>query len=101
MSAVDATPGWYRQAACQGMNPALFYPDESSKMSQKRREKIVALCGSCDVRQECLDDALARREPEGMWGGLSPRQRDVLAGARARLSPASETFRRYGRQVVA
>jgi WhiB family redox-sensing transcriptional regulator len=32
-------------------------------------EFAKALCGSCPVRAACLDGALARREPWGVWGG--------------------------------
>ena len=32
-------------------------------------ELSKALCGDCPVRALCLDGALARREPWGVWGG--------------------------------
>ena len=32
-------------------------------------EFAKALCGQCPVRLECLDGALDRREPWGVWGG--------------------------------
>jgi WhiB family redox-sensing transcriptional regulator len=33
---------------------------------------------SCDVRQECLEYALAHDERFGIWGGLSERERRRL-----------------------
>ena len=38
------------------------------------------VCASCEVRAECLQDALDRGERFGVWGGLSERERRVLAG---------------------
>ena len=32
-------------------------------------EFAKALCGHCPVQLECLDGALNRREPWGVWGG--------------------------------
>lgn len=32
-------------------------------------EFAKALCGTCPFKQECLEGALARREPWGVWGG--------------------------------
>ena len=32
-------------------------------------EFAKALCATCPVRQRCLEGALERREPWGVWGG--------------------------------
>ena len=32
-------------------------------------ETAKALCTPCPLRAQCLDGALARREPWGVWGG--------------------------------
>jgi len=37
------------------------------------------VCGRCDVRQLCLDYALATRQAHGVWGGLSTDERSDLA----------------------
>jgi len=37
---------------------------------------------ACEVRPECLNDALQRREAHGIWGGLSERERRALARQR-------------------
>jgi WhiB family redox-sensing transcriptional regulator len=36
------------------------------------------VCLSCEVRQECLEYALAHDERFGIWGGLSERERRRL-----------------------
>jgi hypothetical protein len=38
------------------------------------------VCAGCEVRAECLQDALDNNELFGVWGGLSERERRVLAG---------------------
>ncbi|MES8969273.1 WhiB family transcriptional regulator, partial [Cutibacterium acnes] len=36
------------------------------------------ICESCEVRQECLEYALANDERFGIWGGLSEMERRRL-----------------------
>jgi hypothetical protein len=38
-----------------------------------------AVCMNCPVRLICLNYALARAEPWGVWGGLDPGERAALA----------------------
>lgn len=37
------------------------------------------VCASCPVQARCLEDALGRSEPNGIWGGLTPEERRKLA----------------------
>jgi WhiB family transcriptional regulator, redox-sensing transcriptional regulator len=37
-----------------------------------------ALCGSCQIRQECLDYSLSHPENSGIWGGKDEKERRVL-----------------------
>lgn len=48
--------------------------------SQATRE-AKAICRGCPVRRECLAYALANREPFGIWGGCSERERRRLRRA--------------------
>lgn len=36
------------------------------------------ICGRCPVRHDCLEDALSRNERDGVWGGLTTEERDLL-----------------------
>lgn len=77
---IDETP-WQVRAACRGPNMNIFYPPTATerKRDQLRREELAkAICARCDVRQECLDYAIRIREPHGIWGGLTERERRVL-----------------------
>ncbi|MFG2225357.1 WhiB family transcriptional regulator [Streptomyces sp. NPDC048644] len=42
------------------------------------------LCAGCPVRQACEDWAVKAGEPDGIWGGLTPRDRAELRSARSR-----------------
>lgn len=57
----------------------LFYPVERTApraTDQLHRDVIPkAICRACPVRAECLDWALATREPFGIWGGLNEEER--------------------------
>ena len=73
---------WRDLAACRGMDTNLFYPRRGDSVGMARAR---AVCASCPVRQECLDDALATESPReggsaeratvGVRGGLSARER--------------------------
>ncbi|MEP7022773.1 MAG: WhiB family transcriptional regulator [Actinomycetota bacterium] len=45
-------------------NPQLFFAEHPDDLQRAR-----ALCGSCPSRLACLDGALQRAEPWGVWGG--------------------------------
>jgi len=63
---------WYLRGACRGLNSASFYPDP---VEESAIEHALSVCQRCDVRPECLDHALSRREPTGIWGGTTERDR--------------------------
>lgn len=64
---------WRQSAACRGVDPEIFYPD-----SEEEAEAAKSVCGQCDVRETCLEFALANREREGVWGGATERERRRL-----------------------
>lgn len=65
-------PAWHRQAACRGMGPDPFFP-----MPGESTERARAVCETCPVTAECLDEAL-ERPAVGVWGGTTGRGRRVL-----------------------
>lgn len=50
-------------------------------------EAAKALCGPCPARASCLDGALARQEPWGVWGGQLVVQGAIVARKRPRGRP--------------
>jgi WhiB family redox-sensing transcriptional regulator len=72
---------WTNAAACRNSEGALFYPADSAERKEDRLEReLVAkrICASCDVREDCLEAALARHESYGIWGGLNEIERRGL-----------------------
>lgn len=61
---------WIDQAACNGLNPDLFFPEKGQTSGPARR-----VCASCPVAAECLDMALEQNLQFGIFGGMSARER--------------------------
>lgn len=66
---------WRDEAACRGMATEIFFPVSASNDAAVTAK---AVCEGCPVTEECLSYAMAAREPEGVFGGLTPRQREAL-----------------------
>ncbi len=69
----DEDAAWMNDSLCAQTDPEAFFPD---KGGSPRAAKAV--CAACPVRQVCLDYALEVREPSGIWGGLTARERRKL-----------------------
>ena len=77
---VEETP-WLHRAACRGPNVDLFYPPNTIERKSERLEResrAKAICKRCEVIRECLEYAVRIREPHGIWGGLTERERKVF-----------------------
>ena len=64
---------WRDSALCAQTDPDAFYP---AKGGSTRAAKQI--CTRCDVREQCLEYALANGEDQGVWGGLSAVERRRL-----------------------
>ena len=51
-------------APCRVNDPELWFAESPDDV-----ERAKALCHECPVRARCLDSALERQEPWGVWGG--------------------------------
>ncbi|HEY0890218.1 MAG TPA: WhiB family transcriptional regulator [Nocardioides sp.] len=67
---------------CRANNPELWFAESPSDV-----EYAKALCQGCPVQSLCLDGALARREPWGVWGGELFLQGAVIPRKRPRGRP--------------
>lgn len=70
---------WRQRAACRGVDPDIFYP-----VTDEEAEDAKTVCDACDVRQPCLEWALAYREHDGVWGGTTERERRRIVRQRRR-----------------
>lgn len=61
---------------------SLFFSEQLDDIARAK-----GICSECPVRQPCLDGALARREPWGVWGGQLFANGRVLAFKRKRGRP--------------
>ena len=64
---------WQERALCSQTDPEAFFPEKGGSTREAKK-----VCLTCDVRQECLEDALEHDERFGIWGGLSERERRKL-----------------------
>lgn len=80
-------PGkWVQQALCAETDPEEFFPEKNVGNTRMAR----AVCARCPVTAECLEDALARNERFGVWGGLSERERREVARQRRTAAQTAE-----------
>jgi WhiB family transcriptional regulator, redox-sensing transcriptional regulator len=67
---------WRTLAACQSIDPDLFFPVSSAGKSLEQVAEARAVCACCLVRRQCLAFALRTRQANGIWGGLTAQERD-------------------------
>lgn len=87
-------PHWSARGACNGVDPDLFYPEHGTPPKQAKE-----VCSRCPVIFDCLDYALAHNEREGVWGGLSVRERRVIRRAQRQAVVPSERARACASEV--
>ena len=82
----DAQPNaWHALAKCAtgtGTMLELFFSETIDDINRAK-----AFCLGCDVRDYCLDAALDRAEPWGVWGGELILNGKILAEKRRRGRP--------------
>ena len=64
---------WQEKALCAQTDPEAFFPEKGGSTREAKR-----ICQGCEVRDACLEYALAHDERFGIWGGLSERERRRL-----------------------
>ena len=69
----DTALAWQADALCAQTDPEAFFPEKGGSTREAKR-----ICQGCEVRDECLEYALAHDERFGIWGGLSERERRRL-----------------------
>ncbi len=72
---------WQSKAACQGLDPEIFYPLDDEDATEAK-----TVCAGCAVREACLEHALGYREKEGVWGGATERERRRIIRQRRRTA---------------
>ena len=81
----DISPAVRANAACndlQGSLTGVFFSEELQDIAAAK-----AICASCPVILECLEGAIDRHEPWGVWGGQMFLNGKILATKRRRGRP--------------
>jgi hypothetical protein len=74
---------WKEQALCSALDiteiDKIFFPTIKTK-NQINWAPAREICRQCPVKRKCLSEAVNSTPPikEGMWGGLSPKERANL-----------------------
>jgi len=63
-------------ARCSEVGLEWFYPEEGGSGTNLYKE-ARKICNRCEVKDKCLEWGL-KHEDWGMWGGLTPHERDAL-----------------------
>ncbi|WP_041298352.1 WhiB family transcriptional regulator [Ilumatobacter coccineus] len=67
---------WRRRAACRGLSPSLFFPERGESNVEAK-----AVCASCSVSIECLNESQIRYlgiPTAGIWAGTTARERSYF-----------------------
>jgi WhiB family redox-sensing transcriptional regulator len=80
----DSSAAWEAHAACRSVADAasVFFSEDLGDIAAAKR-----VCAECPVLAPCLEGALARREPWGVWGGQLFMNGKMLAVKRRRGRP--------------
>ncbi|MEV7075754.1 WhiB family transcriptional regulator [Streptomyces sp. NPDC093990] len=68
---------WQADAACRGMDSAVFFSPTGERGDARRRreEAARAVCRPCAVRDPCRRFAMASEQNFGIWGGQTETER--------------------------
>ena len=79
---------WRAEAKCFGVDTSTFYA-HTDKLTLGENRMIAdrvkkRYCDTCTVKDDCLEFALATNERDGIWGGMTEKERQSERRARAR-----------------
>lgn len=69
----ETSTRWQDYARCAEVDGEVFFPEKGGSIRAAKK-----ICAACEVRTECLEDALAHDLRFGVWGGKSERERRKL-----------------------
>lgn len=71
--AAHENAAWQTRALCAQTDPEIFFPDKGGTTRNAKK-----VCAMCEVKDQCLQYALAHNEDSGVWGGTSQQERRQL-----------------------
>jgi WhiB family transcriptional regulator, redox-sensing transcriptional regulator len=88
---ISESTEFFADAACEGADTSVFFP-----VSDTFAGEAKAICATCPVAEQCLEYAIATRQGDGVWGGLTAVERHRLLRRRQKI--AREAGRQDGRE---
>ena len=79
---------WRDQAACREEDPEVFFPIGATPAAKAVERHAKAVCFRCPSMEECGRWAFETRQPFGVWGGLSEKERRKILRRRGVQLPA-------------
>jgi WhiB family redox-sensing transcriptional regulator len=83
------TPSGSDVLPCRSHNPDLWFAESPAELEQAKQ-----LCTGCPIKAACLDSALTRQEPWGVWGGEIVERGAVIPRKRPRGRPSKAALER-------
>ncbi|AKZ60764.1 Transcriptional regulator WhiB1 (modular protein) (plasmid) [Streptomyces ambofaciens ATCC 23877] len=72
------TGDWRDEAECRRHDPELWFPVGDNVHARMQAAEAKSICAGCPVRIRCLSWALETRQDQGVWGGLTEKERLAL-----------------------
>jgi WhiB family redox-sensing transcriptional regulator len=84
---------WREVAACQDVDPDLFFPIGNAGPTLVQIDEAKAVCARCPVMEQCLEWAVGIGQVEGVWGGTTESERRTARrrAALRRVEPVGVT----------
>lgn len=79
-------PWEFESPSCAGIGVDLFYrndPEDPRTLNKTEEKQVISVCKSCPCIEECAEWGISR-ERWGIWGGLTPKQRELIRRRRRR-----------------
>lgn len=83
--ALQAAQAPSQAVPCRTHDSDLWFAEDVESTTQAQH-----LCGACPLRVACLTEAIARKEPCGVWGGELFERGQVVAGHKPKGRPRKD-----------
>lgn len=75
---MDSKTEWMASALCKQKTELFFPSDEDMGRASVVYKNAKVICKECSVIKECLEYALNEEMYFGVWGGTTPKERQVM-----------------------
>jgi WhiB family redox-sensing transcriptional regulator len=89
VGAMTVSINWRDGVACRDADPEVFFPIGTTGPAVGQTEEAKRICRVCQVRIQCLAWALDNGVTDGVWGGTTPDERQVIRSQMPRETSAA------------